>query len=132
MKFFLMIFTSIICFLNASSLSIKDDKLFQTIYAGKQNNDKIIMMLYTATTCPQCAYMKQKVFKDSNVKDFLEKHFAIIEKNIDTDELPEGFDYFGVPTMFFIDKNGHQLSKFIGSSRAEPFLKTLQIIVEKK
>jgi thioredoxin-related protein len=76
--------------------------------------------------------MKQKVFQDINVKSFMEKYFVVLEKNIDTDELPDGFQYFGIPTMFFINNKGEQVEKFIGSSRAEPFLNNLKKIIKEK
>lgn len=112
--------------------SISDDPSFKSIYSKKQNNDKILLMIYTAKTCPQCAYMKQKVFKQKDVKKFMDKHFVVLQKDINKDDLPKGFDYIGIPTMFFIDKNGNQVGKFVGSSRAKPFLKSLKSIAGEK
>ena len=114
----------------AYSKPITDDDKFQTIFNQQENSTKLVLMIYTAKTCPQCAYMKQKVFQDINVKSFMEKHFVVLEKNIDTDELPDGFKYFGIPTMFFINNKGEQVEKFIGSSRAEPFLNNLKKIMK--
>ena len=115
-----------------SAQTILEDKNFQEIYTKKENSKKLVLMIYTAKTCPQCAYMKQKVFQDINVKSFMEKYFVVLEKNIDTDELPDGFQYFGIPTMFFINNKGEQVEKFIGSSRAEPFLNNLKKIIKEK
>lgn len=109
---------------------ITNDMKFQSIYSKIENSDKLILMIYTAKSCPQCAYMKEKVFKDKEVKRFMEKHFVVLEKDINKDDLPDGFEYFGIPTMFFIDKEGNQIDKFIGSSRAKPFLGTLKKIVQ--
>jgi len=111
---------------------ITEDRSFQTVYADPQNSDKLILMIYTAKSCPQCAYMKQKVFTDEKVKAFMTKHFVVLEKDINTDDLPKGFEYFGIPTMFFVNKNGKEVEKFIGSSRAEPFLETLQTIARER
>jgi thioredoxin-related protein len=110
---------------------ITSDPTFKAIYADASNDKKLVLMLYTTTKCPQCAYMKKRVFNDSKVQHYLTQHFVILEKNIQHDTLPEGFDYFGVPTMFFINKQGRMVDKFVGSSRAEPFLQTLQTIVKK-
>jgi len=114
----------------AEGYTIKNDVTFQSVYSKKENSNKLILMIYTAKTCPQCAYMKEKVFKDDDVKSFMEHHFVVLEKNIDTDELPSEFDYFGIPTMFFINKEGKQVDKIIGSSRAKPFLENLKKIVK--
>jgi thioredoxin-related protein len=114
---------------SSHAMPITDDPSFKKVYQEKQNSHKIVLMLYTAKSCPQCAYMKQKVFKDTNVKKFLEEHFVIVEKDINRDDLPEEFKYFGIPTMFFIDSKGGKIGEFIGSSRAASFLEELQKIV---
>ena len=124
--FFLFILTiSSIC-----AIQITQDLSFQNIYKDNQNNDKLVLMLYSAKTCPQCAYMKQKVFKNIEVKKFMDKQFVILEKDVNRDDLPQGFDYFGIPTMFFVNKEGNQVGKIIGSSRAKPFLQQIQNIVK--
>ena len=110
-------------------MQISDDPSFKKIYQQKQNSNKILLMLYSAKSCPQCAYIKQKVFKENKVKKFLNEHFVILEKDVNKDDLPSGFDFFGIPTMFFVDKNGTSKGKIIGSSRAEPFLKQLEQVI---
>lgn len=110
--------------------TIQEDAQFQAIVSDKKNDSKIVLMLYTAKSCPQCAYMKQKVFTDKDVNAFMQKHFVVLEKDINHDTLPEGFEYFGIPTIFFIDKDAKELERFVGSSRAIPFLETLKKIVK--
>lgn len=110
------------------ALNITNDPTFQKLIGAQENKDKLVLMFYSAKTCPQCAYMKQKVFKQNDVHQFMQKHFSIMYKDINTDELPKGFEYFGIPTMFFIDHNGNQVAKIVGSSRAEPFLEELKKI----
>lgn len=111
-------------------MTITEDASFNRIYK-EHTDDKIVLMIYTTSSCPQCAYMKQKVFKENKVNAFMRKHFVILEKNIHKDNLPDGFEYFGIPTMFFINSNGVNIEKVVGSSRAEPFLKQLKQIVKK-
>ena len=125
----------ILTFFVASSLGyagqIIQDKGFQSIVAQKANDSKILLMIYTAKSCPQCAYMKQKVFQDAEVKAYMDRYFVVLEKDIHQDELPDGFGYFGIPTMFFIDREGKEIGKVIGSSRPGTFLKTLETIRDK-
>lgn len=124
------LFLSLLSF--ASSMQISDDPAFKKIYTEKQNNDKLTLMLYSAKTCPQCAYMKQKVFKDGKVNKYMKEHFIVLEKDINKDTLPEGFEYFGIPTMFFINNKGKQIGKIEGSSRANIFLKKLEKVIDGK
>jgi len=111
---------------------ISQDKGFQRVYAQKENASRILLMIYTAKSCPQCAYMKQKVFRDTEVKAYMDRYFVVMEKDIHNDELPDGFGYFGIPTIYFIDREGKQVGKVIGSSRPGAFLKTLETIREKR
>ncbi len=59
--------------ISALGLTIEDDPAFKKIYQHDQNSDKLVLMLYSAQSCPQCAYMKEKVFKEQNVQMFLKK-----------------------------------------------------------
>jgi len=107
---------------------IQIDEQFKEAVHNIGEEDKYILMIYTATDCPECAYMKQKVFHDKSVEPYLTRYFVVIEKNIHKDKLPDGFDYFGIPTMFFIDKFGVKKETVVGSKRPKAFLDVLQQI----
>ncbi len=116
----------------AFGFSIQNDAKFEEIYKTKSNKDKIVLMIYTAKSCPQCAYMKKKVFTQKNIKNFMDKNFVVLEKDIDKDDLPENFEYIGIPTMFFVNSKGEQIDKFVGSARADEFLEVLQNAKDKQ
>jgi thioredoxin-related protein len=42
--------------------TIQDDKQFQDAVISMGKEDKLVLMIYTTDSCPECAYMKQKVF----------------------------------------------------------------------
>jgi thioredoxin-related protein len=111
---------------------IQSDKEFLQAVEKMGKENKLVLMIYTADDCPECAYMKQKVFHDNTVKPFLNSHFVVLEKNVHRSKLPDGFDYFGIPTMFFIDKAGVNIETLVGSSRPEAFLEVLRSVWEKK
>jgi thioredoxin-related protein len=125
-----IIFLTFTITLIASTINL--DPSFKKIYDNKANSDKLTLMIYTAVTCPQCAYMKKKVFTNNDVKPYLQKHFVILEKDINKDQLPENFEYFGIPTIFFVNNNGQQVAKIVGSSRAKPFLEKLHTIIQEQ
>jgi len=95
------------------------------IQKAKQQN-KEIMMMYSAVWCPECNYMKEVVFKEKEVADYIQKRFIILMLDVQKDTLPEGFSYPGIPTFFFIDKNAKEQDKIIGGSKAGKFLKKLK------
>ncbi|MDP2849698.1 MAG: thioredoxin family protein [Sulfuricurvum sp.] len=108
--------------------TIQNDEQFkQAVFQmGKEN--KIVLMMYTTDDCPECAYMKSKVFHDKEVELYMNRHFIVIEKNVHKSKLPDGYDFFGIPTMFFIDKAGNKKETIIGSKRPQPFLGELRRI----
>lgn len=107
---------------------IQSDKEFQQAVEKMGKENKLVLMIYSTEDCPECAYMKQKVFHDKAVEPYLTRNFVVIEKNIHKSKLPDGYDYFGIPTMFFIDKTGNKKETLVGSKRAEPFLGELRRI----
>ncbi|MCK9373160.1 MAG: thioredoxin family protein [Sulfuricurvum sp.] len=108
--------------------AIQNDDQFKGAVASIGKENKLVLMMYTTDDCPECAYMKQKVFHDAAVEPYLNRYFVVIEKNVHTSKLPEGYDFFGIPTMFFIDKGGNKKETLVGSKRAQPFLNELRRI----
>jgi thiol:disulfide interchange protein len=113
---------------NLFAASIQDDEQFKTAVAAIGTKNTLVLMIYTTDDCPECAYMKQKVFHDKAVEPYLNHNFVIIEKNVHKSKLPDGYDFFGLPTMFFIDKMGNKKETLIGSKRAKPFMVELRRI----
>ena len=108
--------------------SIQNDVQFKSAIEKIGKENKLVLMMYTTEDCPECAYMKSKVFHDKAVEPYLKRHFVVIEKNVHKDKLPDGYDFFGIPTMFFIDKAGTKKETMIGSKRPAAFLSELRRI----
>jgi thiol:disulfide interchange protein len=126
----ILLIAALISFLHAAS--IQSDKEFQQAVGKIADEEKLVLMIYTADDCPECAYMKQKVFHDKSVEPFLNSHFVVMEKNVHRSSLPDGYDYFGIPTMFFIDKAGVKKETVVGSKRPKAFLEALHRVWGKK
>jgi len=99
----------------------------KALQKARQQN-KEVMMMYSAVWCPECNYMKDVVLKDKEVLDYIQKHFIVLTLDIQKDKLPEGFDYIGIPTFFFIDKNATERHKIIGGNKEGKFLKQLKAL----
>lgn len=113
---------------NLSAAPIQNDPQFKEAVEGMGKENKLVLMIYTTEDCPECAYMKQKVFHDKGVEPFLGRNFVVIEKNVHKSKLPDGYDFFGIPTMFFIDKAGNKKETIVGSKRPREFLVELRRI----
>ncbi len=112
--------------LQASGLQFEHNYKIALQKAKKQNKE--VMMMYSASWCPECNYMKDIVFKNSKVSRYLQKHFILLGLDIQKDKLPKGFDYVGIPTFFFIGNGAKQIGKIIGGDKASRFLKKLKAI----
>lgn len=124
-KFLVLIWISILSLWGGT---IQNDDAFRSAVVSMGSEDKVVLMIYTTDDCPECAYMKQKVFHDKAVEPYLSQNFVVMEKNVHKSKLPDGYDFFGIPTMFFIDKNGVKKGILVGSKRAPEFLKELHRI----
>ncbi len=94
--------------------------------ANKQHKE--VMMMYSAVWCPECNYMKDVVFKDEEVLKYIQKHYVVLALDIQKDTLPKGFNYIGIPTFFFLDKNTKEKNEIIGGSKAKLFLQKLKAL----
>ncbi len=121
-------FSSCLVVLNLWGGTIQNDEQFKQAVAEMGKANKLVLMIYTTEDCPECAYMKKKVFYDKGVEPYLSRHFVVIEKNVHKNKLPDGYDFFGIPTMFFIDKAGNKKETIIGSKRPQLFLDELRRI----
>ncbi|WP_148154634.1 thioredoxin family protein [Sulfurovum sp. NBC37-1] len=101
---------------------------FHTALQKAKSQNKEVMMMYSATWCPECNYMKEVVFKNKEVAEYIQKHFIVLSLDIQKDTLPEGFKYIGIPTFFFIDENATEKDRIVGGDKADKFLKNLKEI----
>lgn len=119
---------SVLVWLSLSAAPIQMDEQYKQAVAEMGNENKLVLMIYTTDDCPECAYMKQKVFHEKAVETYMKRNFVVIEKNVHKSKLPDGYDFFGIPTMFFIDKAGNKKETIVGSKRSQPFLVELHRI----
>ena len=101
--------------------------LNQALQKAKQQN-KEVMMMYSAVWCPECNYMKEVVLKDSKVVNYIQKRYVVLILDIQNDELPKGFDYIGIPTFFIVDAQAKLKHKINGGNKASKFLKQLKAL----
>ena len=112
--------------LTAGELRFEHD--FKTALQKAKEQKKEVMMIYSAVWCPECSYMKEVAFKDKALSEYIQTHYVVLSLDIEKDKLPEGFDYPGLPTFFFLDDNGKEQHKVIGGDKAGKFLKRLEAL----
>ena len=101
---------------------------FKEALIKAQQQNKKVMMIYSAVWCPECNYMKDVVFKDKKVKSYLQKNFIILSLDIQKDKLPTGYKYIGIPTFFFLRDDATLIKTIEGGSKADKFLTKLKAV----
>lgn len=113
--------------LSLFSASINFEKDLETAKQKAVKQNKKLMIMYSTPTCPECNYMKKKVFKDKEIISYVNENFVSVIMDIkeDKDELP--YKFIGIPTFYFSDaQNMELLSKKIGGTREAQFLEIVK------
>ncbi len=94
-----------------------------------KKSGKPVLMMYAASWCSECQYMKNIVFNNKSLAHYMNQHFVLLAYDIDHQSiLPSGYAYRGVPTFFFFDGDQTALGKIEGSASATAFLHKLEHI----
>ena len=90
-----------------------------------QKEEKIVLVMLSREGCAACEYMKNIVFKNSNVIATLNRDYIFVHVDIHKDFVPDNMPYIGTPTFYFVDKNEKKLDKISGGKNAKSFMKKL-------
>ena len=105
----------------ASSVNFEKDLQSAKEKAIKEN--KKLMIMYSAKSCPECNYMKKKVFKDEKLSSYLNTNFVSVVMDIKKDKSTLPYEFFGIPTFYFSNPADMKLlGKRIGGTREAKFL----------
>ena len=105
----------------AENLSLAKEKAIKS--------NKPLMIMYSTATCPECNYMKKKVFKNDEVSSYVNKNFIPVVMDINEDKKQLPYPFIGIPTFFFSDATNMKLiNKSLGGMREEKFLTVLKSI----
>jgi thioredoxin-related protein len=106
------------------------------------NNNKAVVVFAHQENCPFTAKFVETTFKDENIKEFLLKHFEIIELDVNGDrdvvasnhqklkekEYARRIKIFSTPTLLFFNKDGVIIKRYSGYYPPETFLSILQTV----
>lgn len=101
---------------------------YESGLAQAKKENKPVMLMFTLTNCHVCETMKETVYEDKAVMDYVAKYFVPIELNLDLDD-KEGYAVYGTPTFYFLDSNGKQIGDMkVGGSTVDGFMKKLKSV----
>lgn len=126
MKLLLLISTLTIS-LFAGSINFEKD--LSTAKQKAIDSNKKLMIMYSTPTCPECNYMKKKVFKNKDIISYTNENFVSVIMDIKKDKEKLPYKFIGIPTVYFANANDMTLiSKKIGGIREAQFLEILKNI----
>lgn len=93
---------------------------------------KYVIVMLSKEHCQACWYMENIVFKDDKVERLLMNNFIPVYIDVHTDNVPDGFDYIGTPTFYFMDAEGKSIAPRIdGARNVKEFTKQINTILKK-
>lgn len=107
-------------------------KSLEEIISMLDSSGKPGFLYFTTEWCSWCKVLRSDVFKNPEVKNFVETNFIpfIIDAEKSTGpELKAKYLIRGYPTVAVINKNGEVIDKIIGEYKAEPYLDRLRNII---
>lgn len=124
MKLFI---TILLLTLSLFASGINFEKDLETAKQKAIQENKILMIMYSTPTCPECNYMKKKVFKDEEIISYANENYVSVIMDIYEDKNILPYKFIGIPTFYFADaKDMKLLSKKIGGTREAQFLDLLK------
>jgi len=111
----------------AFSSSINFESSLQEAKEEAIKKNRPLMIMYSTATCPECNYMKKKVFKDKEVNSYANKNFVSVVMDINENKKELPFKFIGIPSFFFVDaRTMTLLDKSLGGMREKEFLSVLK------
>jgi thioredoxin-related protein len=95
---------------------------------GKKEGKKILLHFY-ANWCSYCKKMEKEIFADSESAAFINQNFVPIRINSDDEaQLATSYSVSGLPTTYFMDKDGNPLQVLPGYLPKKMFMALVKFI----
>lgn len=92
----------------------------EALQMAKAQNKNVYLFI-GADKCHFCKRFKERTLSKKHVMDKLNEDYITVYLSRDQHFIPEGFEKFGVPRHYFLDKNGKRLFESFGVLEPEGF-----------
>ena len=132
LSIFLLLFVSVAAHSAAQSGSIKWYAYDEGLSLGKMKGKKIFMFFW-ADWCKFCELMEKETLTKPNIIRYLNDNFISIKVNSDAEKgLATRYLVRGLPTLWFLEKNGEKIGYHPGYVASDMFLPYLRYIQSDK
>lgn len=124
-KLFIFVFSFIALNLSAQGKIDFDSSGYNSVMQRAKKEHKPVFYMMYATWCAHCNKMKQEVFTDTLVSNFINKHYISAWQDIEKGEGGMFKKRFGIkyfPTFIFFDENGNELYNISGEFKPAEFV----------
>ncbi len=95
--------------------------------ASAKTNNKPMMLFMNKPGCGACEYMKENVFTNAQVIDYLNKHFVAVSLDIHKNDAPRDLKVNVTPVFHFLKSNGNKsIETLIGGKAVIKFMPMLE------
>lgn len=127
-QFLLLAFLTASLFAELEWASSYEDGLAQA-----KKEQKIVMLMFSKKTCKMCNHMKNKVYENDEVAEYVKSFFVPVEIDIEANPDKYGYTVIGTPTYYFLDSSGKQIGRMmVGGATEEGFLQKLKDVKQGK
>jgi len=92
-----------------------------------QESHKPILVFMSQVGCHSCEFMREKVFTDAKLRDYIAKNYVAVELDIHDNDAPKSLQIPVTPVFYFLKEDGSKKREtLIGGKTAPFFLKLLQ------
>jgi thiol-disulfide isomerase/thioredoxin len=98
---------------------------FKDALAKAKSEKKLLFLDCYATWCGPCKWMAAHVFTNDSVAEFFNKNFINVASDMEKGEgleLAKTYSVKNYPTYIWMDENGKQVQRSVGSTSAEAFI----------
>lgn len=124
----ILLFLSTWAYGSGSSSDVKWFNYGEGLTVAKKQSKKIFI-LFRADWCGYCRKMEHGTFKDPAVVAYLKKHYISIK--VDTEknrDLAMQYKVMGLPSCWFLKKDGEPIGNLPGYNGPEQFLNVLKMV----
>ena len=99
--------------------------------AQAKADNRIVMLMFSTKTCKMCKFMKDVVYEDEAVMEYVENFFIPIEVDINDHPDKYGYKVFGTPIIYFLRSDSSLIGRMImGGAKPDGFLLKLKEVLK--
>jgi len=122
---FCLLFIALFLLFSAKSYAyIRWRSSFGSARAAAKCEKKTLLISVCTDWCPQCKKLKNNVWSDNEIADYINSNMIAIEFDGDNDrDIVSDYNIKGYPTVILLDSDGQEIARKAGYMDAEKFMK---------